>query len=70
MRRKVVFYPLYEDTMAIESVDFDGFENGVSYTRHYTLKTPSAASWSVSSLLRELADRLDEKDIEDAGVRF
>jgi hypothetical protein len=59
MRRKVIFYPLYEETIAIESVAFDGHNNDVSYTHHYTLKTPRAGSWSISSLLRELADELD-----------
>jgi hypothetical protein len=62
MRRKVIFYPLYEETIAIESVAFDGYDNDVSYTHNYTLKTPAAASWDVASLLRELADRLDMKD--------
>jgi hypothetical protein len=70
MRRKVIFYPLFEDTMAIESIAFDDLHYGASYTHHYTLKTPSAAQWSMSSLLRELADRLDEKDNEPSGVEF
>jgi len=59
MRYKVIFYPLYAETLVVESLEFDSMTNGVSYTRHYTLKTPSAASWSASSRLRELADRLD-----------
>lgn len=61
MRRKVIFYPLYEETIVIESVQFDGFTNESSYTHHYTLKTPRAVSWSISSLLRELADQLDSE---------
>jgi hypothetical protein len=59
MRYKVIFYPMYEETLVIESLLFDNFENGVDYTHHYTLKTPKAASWSASSRLRELADRLE-----------
>jgi hypothetical protein len=60
MRYKVIFYPMYEETLVIESMAFDGFQNGVDYTRHYTLKTPRAPSWSHSGWLRELADRLDQ----------
>ena len=59
MRYKVIFYPLYEETMVITNMEFDSLENGVGYTRHYTLKTPRANSWSDSSWLRELADRLE-----------
>lgn len=59
MRYKVIFYPMYDDTLVIESVSYDNFTNGVDYTHHYTLKTPRAAAWSASSRLRELADRLD-----------
>jgi hypothetical protein len=59
MRYKVTFYPMYEETLVIESLVFDTLENGVDYTHHYTLKTPHARSWSSSSWLRELADRLD-----------
>lgn len=69
MRRKVVFYPLYQETFAIESVDFDGYDNAVSYTHHYTLKTPSAPAWDLSSLLRELADRLDEHNNQPEPLR-
>jgi len=70
MRRKIVFYPLYEETMAVESVDFDGFDSSVSYTHHYTLKTHAAASWTIASLLRELADKIEEKDNVASGVEF
>lgn len=59
MRYKVIFYPMYEETLVIETLTFDGFENGVDYTHHYTLKTPRARGWSNSGWLRELADRLD-----------
>jgi hypothetical protein len=60
MRYKVVFFPMYEETLVIESLQFDTLTNGVDYTHHYTLKTPRAASWSASSRLRELADHLDQ----------
>jgi len=69
MRRKVIFYPLYEETLVVESTSFDDLHYGASYTHHYTLKTPVAAQWSISSLLRELADRLEENDNEAADVR-
>lgn len=61
LRYKVVFYPLYEETLVIESLEFDSLENGVNYTHHYTLKTPKARRWRQSHILRELADRLDQK---------
>jgi hypothetical protein len=70
MRRKVIFYPLYQETMVVENVSFDEVRDGVSYTHHYTLKTPAAPSWSLSSLLRELADRLDQEDNEVSEVAF
>ena len=59
MMRKVIFYPMYEETLVIESVSFETTEHGVDYTHHYTLKTPTAAKWPMSDLLRELSDRLD-----------
>jgi hypothetical protein len=59
VRYKVVFYPMYEETLVVESLTFDSLTNGVTYTHHYTLKTPRARTWEQSSLLRELADRLD-----------
>jgi len=62
MRYKVVFYPLYAETLVIETLDFDDVTAGTRYTNHYTLKTPKAASWSAASRLRELADRLDASD--------
>lgn len=70
MRRKVIFYPLYQETFAIESVDFDGYDNSVSYTHHYTLKTPAAGSWTIASLLRELADILEADDNDPVDVDF
>lgn len=69
MRRKVIFYPLYEETLVVESTEFDDLQYGATYTHHYTLKTSSAATWSTSSLLRELADRLDMSDEPAAEVR-
>jgi hypothetical protein len=60
MRYKVIFYPMYDETLVIESVQYDHLTSGVDYTHHYTLKTPRAATWSASSRLRELADRLEE----------
>jgi hypothetical protein len=62
MRRKVIFYPMYEETLVIESVQFDGWENQTSYSHHYTLKTPAAGSWKINDLLRELADTIDTED--------
>jgi hypothetical protein len=62
MRRKLVFYPLYEETLVVENVSFDDVDNGVSYTHHYTLKTHAAAQWSMPSLLRELADKIDASE--------
>ncbi len=59
MRYKVIFYPFYEETLVIESLIFDSYEHGTDYRNHYTLKTPRARSWSASSRLRELADRID-----------
>jgi hypothetical protein len=60
MMRKVIFYPLYQETLVVESSMFESVEHGAAYTHHYTLKTPSAASWSIESLCRELADKIDE----------
>jgi hypothetical protein len=62
MMRKIIFYPLYEETMVVESVTWDTVEHGVSYTHHYTLKTPRAVSWEVEDLCRELADHLDARE--------
>jgi hypothetical protein len=62
MRYKVVFYPLYEETLVIESLAFDSLTSGADYTHHYTLKTHNAARWSAASRLRELADHLDTLD--------
>jgi hypothetical protein len=59
VRYKVIFYPMYDETIVVESLAFDSLTNGVDYTHHYTLKTPRAGSWAASSLLRELADRID-----------
>lgn len=70
MRHKIIFYPLYQETLVVQNLSFDEVTNGVSYTHHYTLKTPTAARWSVSSLLRELADRLDQDDNEPSEVVF
>jgi len=61
MRFQVTFYPMYEETLVITRMSFDSMENGVDYTKHYTLKTPRARSWQDSSWLRELADRLDSE---------
>lgn len=61
MQHRVVMYPMYEETLVVTGLRFDGIENGVDYTRHYTLKTSRAASWELSSLLRELADHLDSQ---------
>jgi hypothetical protein len=70
MMRKITFYPLYEETLVIESVTYDGTDTAASYTHHWTLKTHQAAKWETQSLLRELADRLDEQDNEASEVRF
>jgi len=70
MHRKIIFYPLYEETLVVENLSFDDYSNGVSYTHHYTLKTHAAASWTISSLLRELADKIEEKDNVASEVRF
>lgn len=59
MRRKIVMYPMYEETLVVESLVFDSLENGVNYTHHYTLKTPRAGAWELGSLLRELADQVE-----------
>jgi hypothetical protein len=59
MRYKVVFYPMYEETLVVESMSFDSLVNGTDFTSHYTLKTPAARKWERGHLLRELADRLD-----------
>jgi hypothetical protein len=61
MQHRVVMYPMYEETLVVTGLRFDSIENGVDYTHHYTLKTSRAASWTLSSLLRELADRLDSE---------
>jgi hypothetical protein len=52
-------YPMYEETLVVESLMFDSLENGVDYTHHYTLKTPRAGAWELSHLLRELADKIE-----------
>jgi hypothetical protein len=62
MRHKILFYPLYMETLVVVGTSFDHVENGVDYTRHYTLKTPQAAQWSMSHLMRELADRLEGEE--------
>jgi hypothetical protein len=62
MRRKIVMYPMYEETLVVESLMFESIENGVDYTHHYTLKTPAAGAWSLPGLLRELADRIDRDE--------
>jgi len=68
MRRKVIFYPMYEETLVVESLSFDDVCDAVSYTHHWTLKTPRAAQWSAAGLLRELADRLDVDSEEPVDV--
>jgi len=62
MQHKVVMYPMYEETLVVTGLRFDGIDNGVDYTKHYTLKTTRAASWKLSDLLRELADRIESQD--------
>lgn len=62
MRYKVIFYPLYEETLVVTNLTFDNLPEGVDYVHHYTLKTPRAQKWSESSRLRELADRLDAEE--------
>jgi hypothetical protein len=69
MRRKVIFYPMYEETLVVESTSFDDLTYGASYTHHWTLKTPRAATWGLSSLLRELADRLETDEEAQQEVR-
>ena len=63
MQHRVVMYPMYEETLVVTGLRFDGIENGVEYTKHYTLKTTRAASWKLSHLLRELADRIEGEDL-------
>jgi len=62
MQHRVVMYPMYQETLVVVGLRFDGIENGVDYTHHYTLKTSHAAQWELSSLLRELADVIDSKN--------
>jgi hypothetical protein len=62
MQHKVVMYPMYEETLVVTGLRFDGIDNGVDYTKHYTLKTTHAPRWRLSDLLRELADRIDSQD--------
>ena len=62
MQHKVVMYPMYEETLVVTGLRFDGMEHGAEYTHHYTLKTSRAPSWDLSSLLRELADVIDSKN--------
>jgi len=62
MRHKVIFYPMYEETLVVTGLSYDDVTNGAGYTHHYTLKTSRAPSWSLASLLRELADRIESEE--------
>lgn len=62
MRHKVVLWPLYHDTLAVVTTMVQQAGDSQEITRHFTLKTSRARDWEVSSLLRELADRLDSEN--------